>query len=116
MQIMTINNLNVPILFLIFNRPDTSQHIFDEICKTQPAQQFVAADEPRKGRLSDYELCKKSRDIVHKVYKHLSEDDPKQKKPLIDLVEKKLGWKPKVKLEDGQKKTIEYFEGRLYNE
>jgi UDP-glucuronate decarboxylase len=38
-----------------------------------------------------------------------------QRKPLIDLAGEKLGWTPKVKLEDGLKKTIEYFEGILHN-
>lgn len=50
------------------------------------------------------------------VFKPLPEDDPKQRKPVIDLAEEKLGWKPKVKLEDGLKRTIEYFEGVLTNE
>lgn len=50
------------------------------------------------------------------VFKPLPEDDPKQRKPVIDLAEEKLNWKPKVKLEDGLKRTIEYFEGVLTNE
>lgn len=52
----------------------------------------------------------------HIVFKPLPEDDPKQRKPLINLAEEKLGWTPTVKLEDGLKKTIEYFEGILTNE
>jgi len=52
----------------------------------------------------------------HIIYKPLPEDDPMQRKPLIDLAEEKLGWLPKIKLEDGLKKTIEYFEGILHNE
>ncbi|SCL76312.1 UDP-glucose 4-epimerase [Methanoculleus chikugoensis] len=50
------------------------------------------------------------------VFKPLPEDDPKQRKPVIDLAEEKLGWTPKVKLEDGLKKTIGYFERILQNE
>ncbi len=50
------------------------------------------------------------------VFKPLPEDDPKQRKPVIDLAEEKLGWKPKVKMEDGLKRTIEYFERVLQNE
>lgn len=52
----------------------------------------------------------------HIIYKPLPEDDPMQRKPLIDLAEEKLGWTPKIKLEDGLKKTIEYFEELLHNE
>jgi UDP-glucuronate decarboxylase len=44
------------------------------------------------------------------IYKPLPGDDPMQRKPVIDLAEEKLGWKPYVKLEDGLKKTIAYFE------
>jgi UDP-glucuronate decarboxylase len=50
------------------------------------------------------------------VFKPLPEDDPKQRKPVIDLAEEKLGWTPKVQLEDGLKRTIEYFERVLTNE
>jgi UDP-glucuronate decarboxylase len=40
----------------------------------------------------------------------LPPDDPKQRKPVIDLAKSKLGgWEPKVKLEDGLKETIAYF-------
>lgn len=43
------------------------------------------------------------------VYRELPSDDPTQRKPLIDLAMKELGWKPTIKLEDGLKRTIEYF-------
>lgn len=43
------------------------------------------------------------------VYKPLPEDDPKKRRPDISLVKEKLNWSPVVKLEDGLKKTIEYF-------
>jgi hypothetical protein len=64
---MTTNRLHVPILFLIFNRPDTTQQVFNEIRKAQPTQLFVSADGPRKDRPADKELCKKTRDIIHQV-------------------------------------------------
>ncbi len=50
------------------------------------------------------------------VFKPLPEDDPKQRKPVIDLAEEKLSWKPKIKLQDGLKRTIAYFERILQNE
>lgn len=43
------------------------------------------------------------------VFQPLPMDDPTQRKPNIALAENKLGWKPKVDLEKGLKKTIEYF-------
>ena len=39
----------------------------------------------------------------------LPSDDPTQRKPVIDLAERELSWKPAIKLEDGLKKTIEFF-------
>lgn len=47
------------------------------------------------------------------VYKPLPQDDPMQRKPVIDLAEKELGWKPEIMLEDGLKRTIAYFARRL---
>jgi UDP-glucuronate decarboxylase len=43
------------------------------------------------------------------VYRPMPEDDPKQRKPDITQARKVLGWEPKVQLEAGLKKTIEYF-------
>lgn len=43
------------------------------------------------------------------VFEPLPEDDPKQRRPVIDVAQSKLGWEPKVKLEDGLKETIAYF-------
>ncbi|WP_113923012.1 UDP-glucuronic acid decarboxylase family protein [Cognataquiflexum aquatile] len=40
----------------------------------------------------------------------LPQDDPMQRKPVIDLAKKELAWEPKVQLEEGLKKTIAYFE------
>jgi UDP-glucuronate decarboxylase len=42
-------------------------------------------------------------------FKPLPQDDPRQRKPDIALAEEKLGWTPKVALEDGLKETIKYF-------
>lgn len=43
------------------------------------------------------------------VYRSLPQDDPKQRRPDIALAKEKLNWQPEVKLEEGLKKTIEYF-------
>ncbi|MBI5920073.1 MAG: SDR family oxidoreductase [Betaproteobacteria bacterium] len=43
------------------------------------------------------------------VYQPLPQDDPRQRKPDIALAKEKLGWEPRVALEDGLKETIAYF-------
>jgi len=45
------------------------------------------------------------------VKKPLPSDDPLQRQPDISLAKSKLGWEPKVELEEGLIKTIEYFKG-----
>jgi dTDP-glucose 4,6-dehydratase len=47
------------------------------------------------------------------VYKPLPEDDPQVRQPDIAKARKVLGWEPKVALEEGLAKTIEYFRTRL---
>jgi len=43
------------------------------------------------------------------VYKPLPKDDPKKRRPDIEIAKKELNWQPEIGLEDGLKKTIEYF-------
>ena len=43
------------------------------------------------------------------VYQPLPKDDPRKRRPDITLAKEKLNWQPKVKLDDGLKKTIGYF-------
>lgn len=43
----------------------------------------------------------------------LPQDDPKQRQPVIDEAKKVLGWEPKIMLDEGLKKTIEFFKERL---
>ena len=47
------------------------------------------------------------------VFKPLPQDDPRQRKPDITLAKQLLNWEPKVPLEEGLKKTIEYFDKLL---
>lgn len=47
------------------------------------------------------------------VHRPLPSDDPKQRQPDITLAKKVLGWEPRVPLEEGLKRTIEYFRTRV---
>jgi dTDP-glucose 4,6-dehydratase len=47
------------------------------------------------------------------IYKPLPTDDPKQRRPDITRARTLLNWEPKVNLEEGLVKTIEYFRGKV---
>lgn len=47
------------------------------------------------------------------VFQPLPQDDPKQRQPDITLARQQLGWQPNVDLEDGLRKTIDYFDKAL---
>lgn len=53
-----------PVLFIIFNRPDTTTLVFERIRQARPAQLFVAADGPRSGKANEAALCEQTRQIV----------------------------------------------------
>jgi len=43
------------------------------------------------------------------IFKPLPQDDPLQRRPDITLAKEKLQWEPKIDVENGLNKTIEYF-------
>ncbi len=43
------------------------------------------------------------------VFKALPQDDPKQRKPDINIAQEALKWQPKISLDDGLELTVEYF-------
>ena len=59
--------LTIPILFLIFNRLNTTQQVFNEIKKAKPTKLFVAADGPREDKEGEIEKCQVARDIIKQV-------------------------------------------------
>ena len=59
--------LITPVLFMIFNRPDTTQKVFNAIKKAKPRQLFVAADGPRPDKEGEIEKCQKAREIANSV-------------------------------------------------
>lgn len=64
---MAESTLNAPVLFLVFNRPATTQIVFETIRQAQPARLYVVADGPRKNKVGEIEKCKEVRAIVSKV-------------------------------------------------
>ena len=47
------------------------------------------------------------------VFKELPKDDPIKRQPNITLAKEKLNWQPRYSLDEGLKKTIEYFDNYL---
>ena len=53
-----------PILFLIFNRPDSTKLVFESIKRIKPAKLYIAADGARKHKVGEDLLCKDTRSII----------------------------------------------------
>ena len=71
----------------------------------------VNVGNPRELTVMDFalkikELTRSASPIVHKP---LPVDDPKVRQPNIDKARKLLGWEPKMSLEEGLQRTIDYF-------
>jgi nucleoside-diphosphate-sugar epimerase len=45
------------------------------------------------------------------VFEPLPQDDPQRRRPDITRARQLLGWEPKVELEEGLRRTVEYFRG-----
>ena len=69
------------------------------------------------GEFTMLELAQKVIDLTGSdskiVYMPLPQDDPTQRKPVIDLAKKELDWEPTIPLDEGLKRTIEYFKKQL---
>lgn len=66
------------------------------------------------GEFTMIELAQKIIELTNSksriIHMPLPGDDPKQRQPDITLAREKLGWEPKIQLEEGLLKTIPYFE------
>jgi UDP-glucuronate decarboxylase len=49
------------------------------------------------------------------IFKDLPQDDPKQRKPDIQVATNKLDWAPKVSLNDGLVETVNFFQKNYFN-
>ncbi len=47
--------LKTPVLFLVFNRPNTTKQVFRAIRQAKPKKLFIAADGPRSNRGGEQE-------------------------------------------------------------
>ena len=58
------NFFETPILFLVFNRFETTKRVFTEIKKIKPNRLFISCDGPRKDNLKDHDQVEKIRDYL----------------------------------------------------
>jgi UDP-glucuronate decarboxylase len=70
------------------------------------------------GEFTMLELAEKIIELIGSksniIHLQLPQDDPLQRQPIIELAKEKLdNWKPKVILDEGLIKTIEYFKNQL---
>jgi hypothetical protein len=56
-----------PVLFLVFNRPDTTRQVFEAIRMARPPKLYVAADGPRVNRTGEAQACIEVRNISSAV-------------------------------------------------
>ncbi len=57
---------NTPVAFFIFNRPDTTQKVFEAIGKAKPKKLYVFADGPRKEK-NELQNCLETRKVIDGV-------------------------------------------------
>jgi hypothetical protein len=57
-----------PVLFLVFNRPDSTRRVFQEIKAAKPKRLYIAADGPRPGKAMDIALCNEVKMIVADIH------------------------------------------------
>lgn len=59
--------LTTPVAFIIFNRPDTTERVFEEIAKARPPKLLVVGDGPRANRPGEAETVAACRAIIDRV-------------------------------------------------
>lgn len=58
---------DTPILFLVFNRPETTSIVFNEIKKIKPSKLYIAADGPRDFVPNEIAKCNEVKEIVNQI-------------------------------------------------
>lgn len=62
-----MNKREIPLVFIIFNRPDTTEIVFKKIKEYKPKKLYIISDGPRDNNTKDIENCKKTRKIVEDI-------------------------------------------------
>jgi hypothetical protein len=70
---------DIPVVFIIFNRPQTTKRVFKAISEAKPKKLFVIADGPRLNKPGEIDTCMETRSIIEdidwdcEVYKNFSD-------------------------------------------
>ena len=62
-----IPNEEIPVLLTIFNRPDKTRAVMENLRQIKPKRLFVAADGPRLNHPQDIEKCRLARQAATTV-------------------------------------------------
>ncbi len=89
--------------------------LIDGIYKLLMSKENLPVNIGNPNEMKVVDLAKKIITITNSkskiAFKELPVDDPKQRRPDITKARRILKWEPKVSLDDGLKRTIEYFDG-----
>jgi dTDP-glucose 4,6-dehydratase len=90
--------------------------LVDGLCRLMMSDERYPVNLGNPRELTILEFAEKIRAMTGSKsameFRELPEDDPKQRKPDISKARALLGWEPKVELEEGLRRTVEYFQGQ----
>jgi len=90
--------------------------LVDGLCRLMMSDERYPVNLGNPRELTILEFAEKIRAMTGSKsameFRDLPEDDPKQRKPDISKARALLGWEPKVELEEGLRRTVEYFQGQ----
>lgn len=61
------SRMRTPVVFIVFNRPDTARRVFSEIRRARPSRLFLIADGPRASRPGEQSECLAARSVVNDI-------------------------------------------------
>lgn len=64
---MIVKGLESPVLLIVFNRPESTQRVFERIGRARPPRLYIAADGPEPQNPQDGELCAQVRAVKEGV-------------------------------------------------
>jgi UDP-glucuronate decarboxylase len=92
--------------------------LIDGMARMMEAKDFIGP--VNLGNPEEYTILNLAKKIITMTgskskitFKPLPSDDPTQRQPDITLAKEKLGWQPKMSVDDGLERTIEYFRKEL---